>query len=209
MTMSGKIIEKINLIDNEKFIPIENKYYGGYQNWLFTESMTKKFWADRSCGVVAASHCAYYLSRYHNKPLYSYKDISLESFTFYLNEVSKFICPRVYGIPTLYHMKKGFIKFAKYKNIKVESKQIDIKLPKKTLINLLKKALKDNYPVMMITWNSKNLHLKNHWITITGFYVDEDNNNFIITSNWGKREVYNLDEWLKEKVIYKGLLYFK
>lgn len=207
--MSKKIIEEINIINYEKFIPIENKYYGGYQNWLFTQSIAKKFWADRSCGVVAAAHCAYYLSKYHNKDLYPYTDISLKTFTLYLNEISKFICPRIYGIPTLYHMKKGFIKFARSKNIKVEAREIDIKLAKQTIIKLLKNALKNNYPVIMITWNSKNPSLKNHWITITGFYIDEDDNTFIVTSNWGKREVYSLDNWLEERAIYKGLLYFK
>ena len=207
--MDKGIIEEVNIIDYKNFIPIESEYYGGYQKWLFTEKMTKKFWADRSCGVVAASHCAYYLSKYHKKPLYSYNDLSLRSFTLYLNEISKFICPRVYGIPTLYHMKKGFIKFARSKNIKVEAFEINIKLPKQVILDLLKKALKNNYPVMMITWNTKNPYLRNHWVTITGFYVDQNNNNFIITSNWSKRQVYNFDDWLKEKVMYKGLLYFK
>ncbi len=207
--MNKRINEVMNIIDHEKFIPIENKYYGGYQEWLFTESMTKKFWADRSCGVVAAAHSAYYLSRYHKKPLYCYKDLSLKSFTLYLKEIFKFICPRVYGIPTVYHMKRGFTKFAHSKNIKVEAYEIDVKLPKQKIIELLKNALRDNYPVMMITWNSKNPCLRNHWITITGLYMDEDDNNFIVTSNWSERQVYNLDEWLKEKVLYKGLLYFK
>lgn len=159
--------------------------------------------------MVAAAHCAYYLSKYHNKPLYFYNNLSLRNFTLYLNEIFLFICPRIYGIPTLYHMKRGFIKFAKSKNIEVQAVEINIKLPKQEVIELLKKALKNNYPVMMITWNTKNTNLRNHWITITGFYLDQNNNNFIITSNWSKRQIYNFDDWLKEKVMYKGLLYFK
>lgn len=207
--MRREIAQEVNIIDHEKFIPVENKYYGGYQNWLLTESMTKKFWADRSCGVVAAAHCAYYLSMHHNKPLYPYMDISLKNFTIYLNEISRFICPRVYGIPTLLHMKRGFIKFARSKNIEVEAVYINTKFSKQKVIELLKNALKDNYPVLMITWNSKNSHLRNHWVTITGFYEDKNSNNFIVTSNWSKKQVYNFDDWLNEKVMHKGLMYFK
>lgn len=41
--MGKDIIEEVNITDYKNFIPIENEYYGGYQKWLFTENMTKKF----------------------------------------------------------------------------------------------------------------------------------------------------------------------
>ena len=82
-------------------------------------------------------------------------------------------------------------------------------LSKDLIINFIKNALINDYPLMMLTWNTKINHLKNHWVTITGYYKDENGNNYIKTSNWGRQETFNLDRWLDGKSIYKGLILFK
>lgn len=206
--MSNGIIEDINIINYKEFINIEG-HYGGYQNWLYSEKLRKKFWADRSCGIVAAGNIAYYLTRNHNKKLYNEFDLSIRSFTKHLNEVYKFIRPRVYGIPTIYHMEKGFVRFAKFKGVNLKPQKINMNMPKDKIVKFIKDALKDDYPIMMLTWNTKILNLKNHWVTITGYSKDINGNRFIKTSNWGREEIFNLDSWLDSRGIYKGLIFFK
>lgn len=195
--------------DYRNFVPIEGSYYGGYQNWLFTQNLDTKFFANRSCGVVAAANVSYHLSKYHNKTLYDYKDTRLISFTKHIKEISKFICPKVYGIPAIHTMKGGFIEFAQSKNVSVEGFKINLKRDKEKIITDIKTILEKNYPILMISWNSKNPSLRYHWVTITAYYKSKKGDNLIITSNWGKKQIYNLDCWLDEKIIYKGILYFK
>ena len=43
MKIREKIIESACIKDYEKFILIDEKYYGGYQRWLFTENLKTKF----------------------------------------------------------------------------------------------------------------------------------------------------------------------
>lgn len=202
------IIERMCLKDEREFINIEGNY-GAYQNWLFTEKLRTKFWADRSCGVVAAANTAYYLTRNHNKRLYTYKYIDIKSFTLFLKDITKYIRPRVYGIPTIHHMQRGFIRYAKSRGINLKAETLSMSLSNDFIIDFIKRALRQDYPVMMLTWNTKEVHLKYHWITITGYFKDIDGKNFIITSNWGDREVFNFDNWLNEKNFCKGLIYFK
>ena len=200
--------EIINLKDYRNFVNIEGNY-GAYQNWLYTGKLKKKFWADRACGVAAAGNVAYYLTENHNKKLYPYNDITIKNFTLFLNDISKHIKPRFYGIPTLYHMRRGFIKFAMSKGINLRSETISMRSKDDSIVVFIKRALRDDYPLMMLTWNTKQAHLKYHWVTITGYFRDNKGNNFVTTSNWGRREVFNLDRWLAEKSFYKGLIYFK
>lgn len=201
-------MQRIDLKNHEDFINIEGNY-GAYQNWIFTQNIRKKFWADRSCGLAAAGNLAYYLTRNHGKTLYTYEDLTIKNFSLFLNDISKFIKPRVYGIPTIAYMKKGFIKFARANNVRVKAETVNMNLSHSFIVEFIKNALRKDYPILMLTWNTSESHLKNHWVTITGFFKDKEGTNFIVTSNWGRREVFNLDKWLKERSLYKGLIYFK
>lgn len=203
-----KLVEKIYLKQEKNFVNIEG-HYGAYQNWIFTQKHRKKFWADRSCGLVAAGNIAHYLTENHNKKLYNYNELNIRNFSIFLNDLSKYIKPRVYGIPTLYHMKRGLLSFAKSKGVNLKAETVSMRSSNSFIISFIKRALERDYPVMMLTWNTKQLHLKYHWVTITGYFKDNKGVNFVTTSNWGRREVFNLDRWLEEKSFYKGLIYFK
>lgn len=202
------IAETIYLKREKTFVNIEG-HYGAYQNWIFTENYRKKFWADRSCGLVAAGNIAYYLKKNHYKNLYPYKDLDIKNFTLFLNDISKYIKPRIYGVPTLYYMKRGFLNFSRSKGIILKAETVSMRSSNDSIISFIKEVLKKDYPIMMLTWNTRQPHLKYHWVTITGYFKDSKGGNFILTSNWGKREVFNLDRWLDEKSFYKGLIYFK
>lgn len=203
-----EIIEAINIKDYKEFIKIEGSY-GSYQKWLFSQGFKTRFWSNRSCGIAAAGNLAYYLTKHHGKNLYSGDYLDIKSFTLFLNRISKFIRPRIYGIPTLYHMRKGFTKFASARGQGIETKTISMRRSDEEVINYIKNGLRDNYPILMLTWNTQIKHLKYHWVTITGYFKDENGVNYIRTSNWGRLEIFNLDEWISQKSVYKGLIYFK
>lgn len=201
-------MEKINLKNHENFVDIEGSY-GAYQGWLFTEKFKKKFWSDRSCGVAAAGNVAYYLDKNHHKNLYDYESVNRRNFSLFLNKIYSYIRPRPYGIASIYSMKRGFLRFARSKNVDLRAETIKANSSKKMIIEFIKRGLKDDYPIMMLTWNTRERHLRYHWVTITGYYRDRQGRNFIVTSNWARREVFSLDKWIDEKSFYKGLIYFK
>lgn len=200
--------ENIYLKNYENFVNIDGNY-GAYQGWLYTEKIKSKFWADRSCGVVAGANILYYLDQNHNKRFYNYNKINKKNFSFFLNDIYKYLRPRIYGIPSIYSMKRGLLSFARKQGVDLKAQTIRMSQADKIIIGSIKEALRDDYPLMMLTWNTKESHLKYHWVTITGYFKDKEDNSFVVTSNWGKREVFNLDKWLKENSFYKGLIYFK
>ena len=106
-------------------------------------------------------------------------------------------------------MKRGFISFARSKGIVLRAETVSMRSSKSVIIAFIKEALKKDYPIMMLTWNTAQPHLKYHWVTITGYFKDSKGVSFVTTSNWGSREVFNLDRWLDGKSFYKGLIYFK
>ena len=208
--LNASIIDESYLKNYKEFVKIDNTYYGGHQKWFFSEKYTSKFLSKRFCGVVAVSNVFHYMSRY-NKEIKMNQDninISKDNFLQYSMLIYKFVSPRLYGIPTVSMMKKGLKKFAKSININIETFELINPSNIFETVEFIKKAMDNNSPIMMVTLNSKIENLEYHWVTITGCYKTTSEENFIITSNWGKKEIFNLDNWLEDRSIYKGLLYF-
>ena len=195
--------EEIYLKDFENFVKIDNLYYGGDQTWLFSENHIPKFWADRSCGLIAVTNTLCYLFRDQ------YPSLTKQSYTAFAMDLYPFIKPKVYGIPTVGIIVKALNKYV----VSINRKLTPVPLIKPTnittVITYIKNALQQDYPIMMLTLNTKTRSLKYHWVTITGYYKTSLGENFIVTSNWGNQVVYNLDQWVGERSFYKGLLWFK
>lgn len=207
--VKDEIIEEVYILDYDKFIMIDNLYYGGHQDWLSTQNLSTKFWADRSCGVVAAANVAYHMSYSRNlSELYKYPSKSIKDFSNHINDIYKFINPAYYGVPTLGEMSRGFRKFAYSRGVIVKPSKIDLIWSLSNVVSYIKRGLSENNPVMMLTWNTRIKHLKNHWVTITGYIQTKSNKHYIVTSNWGSMEVFSLDDWFKDYSIYKGVIYF-
>ena len=126
----------------------------------------------------------------------------------FTNEVYNYIKPGIYGIPTLNKLNKGLQSFASTKTFKINSRKMSRPRNIDTTIEFIKRGLKNNSPVLMLTWNTKIKNLKYHWVTITGYYKTLDGKDFIISSNWGKMQTFSLDDWIKYRSCYKGLIYF-
>jgi hypothetical protein len=204
------IVEEVSLTNEESFVNINNIYYGGFQKWLYTEKVKSKFWADRSCGITAASNIIIHMSMYKPRlrSLYPYSSLSKENFIRLMKEIFYYIKPTIIGVPTTRKMEKGLKSFAKSKEIILESRSLIMSKDIDTTIKFIKQGLKMNSPVLMVTWNSKISNLKYHWVTITGYIKDIDEQNYIITSNWGEKELFSLDNLIKDNSLYRGLVYF-
>ena len=206
-------MEKINeiyLSNHKDFVKVDNKYYGGNQKWLYTEKLRGKFWADRSCGVVASSNCLIHLSNYKDKyrGIYNYHDLSKLNYVRFTNELYKHIKPRIYGVHNLYRLNRGLKSFVRQRGFNIDSSKMSNPRDLNRTINFIKSGLKNDSPVLMLTWNSDIKNLKYHWVTITGYYKSVQGENFIISSNSGRMETFSLDLWLRSRSFYKGLIYF-
>lgn len=209
--LNKKVIDEVYLRDYKEFVKIDNKYYGGSQYWLYKGKYISKFRSNRSCGAVVASNVFHHMAK-DNKKIKLVGDpsnLSKKEFLEYTMLVYKFIKPRFYGIPTVNLMKKRLERFTESIKLEIKFHQLINPSNKLKTINFIKKAMKKNIPIMMLTLNTKTENLKYHWVTITGYYKIASGENFIVTSNWGKKEVFSLDKWLNNKSLYKGLLYFE
>lgn len=193
---------EVYLKDYKDFVKINNRYYGGNQSWLSERNQISKFWSDRSCGVVAASNTLYYMTRLEHSR------ITKEEFVASALQLYKFITPRIYGIPTVGVMARGLEKHVKTRKIKIE--QYPLTRPTNLLetAEYIKNGLNKDCPIMMVTWNTRISNLIYHWVTITGYYMTEAGEHYVTVSNYGEKEIINIDQWIREPSIYKGLLYF-
>lgn len=209
MENSNNILEAIYLKNHEDFVKVDNIHYGGYQGWLSSEGFVSKFWSNRSCGVIAASNTLFYMAR--NNPHNKNKNPSIISKENYLDlalYLYKFIKPRVFGIPTVATMIRGLKSYGEVMNIGITPFLLVNPKSIRGTAEYIKHGLRRNFPIMLVTWNSKIKNMEYHWITITGYYVTKSGEHFIVTSNWGRQEIFSLDKWVEEKSVYKGLLYF-
>lgn len=207
---NGDIIEDFYIKGYESFSLVENKYYGGNQEWLNSHNFTTKFWADRACGVVAAANIlAYKADNLNIYSLYPYKTRCKEDFTKHINDVYMFINPALYGVPTVGNMTKGFLRFGEARGVKFEPVYFKDKWTLENIANYIKAGLRENNPIMLLTWNTQIKELRNHWVTITRFYRTRDGMSYILTSNWGRMKTYSLDKWFYKYSLYKGVIYFK
>lgn len=207
--IKNNILEAIYLKDYKNFVKVDNIHYGGYQAWLSSEGFVSKFWSDRSCGVIAACNTLFYMARNnpHNKNS-NPSIITKENFLDMALYLYNFIKPQIYGIPTVCLMIKGLKKYANSMNFDITPFLLVNPTSKSGTVEYIKHGLKRNFPIMMVTWNTKVKNLAYHWVTITGYYCTKSGEHYIITSNWGKEEVFSLDQWFDNKSLYKGLMYF-
>lgn len=204
------IIDEIYLSNYKNFVKVDHRYYGGKQRWLYTQNLRRKFWADRSCGVVAVANTLIHMSSYNPsfKGIYEYMDLSKENFIKFTNDIYNHIKPAIHGVHTLNKLNKGVQSFVRTKGFTINSKKMSRPQNTNSTVQFIRDGLMDDHPILILTWNSKIKNLRYHWVTITGYYKTVEGKNFIITSNWGTKQIFSLDDWLENKSFYKGLIYF-
>lgn len=204
------IIEETYLSNHKNFVKVNNLHYGGFQRWFYRDNLRSKFWADRSCGVIAAANALYHMARYKLgfENLYRYSNAARAFFIRFADELYDYIKPTIIGVPSLKKLNKGVERFAKTRDIDIESEVLSMPKDMETTVSFIKEGLNQNSPVLMLTWNSNIKNLRYHWVTITGYYQTNEEKNYIITSNWGRKEIFSLEDWLNDGSYYRGLIYF-
>jgi len=193
------------------FVPVSESggvYYGGYQGWLTDEGVSQ-FWADRSCGVTAASNTFHYMSEnvYGKSNLYTESGITKGEFSNFQKAVYDYLSPAIWGIPTLSTMISRAEAYAASRNVSLSAYLDGSTWNATNVRNYIAGGLNQERPVMLLTWNSPIPDLNYHWVTITRIY-DVDSSIKILTSNWAGKTEYDFLTWVNGSSIYKGVIYF-
>lgn len=194
------------------FVPVSvsgGVYYGGYQGWLTDEGISE-FWANRSCGVTAASNTFHYMSKhvYGKSNLYTKAGITKGEFSDFQREVYDYISPAIWGIPTLSSMISQVEEYAASRNVPLTAYLDGSSWNATNVRNYIAGGLNIERPVMLLTWNSPIPDLSNHWVTVTRIY-DVGSSIKILTSNWAGKTEYDFLTWVNGSSVYKGVIYFK
>lgn len=201
--------------DEGDFVPViaadgNRVCYGGWQSWLQDEGVSK-FYANRSCGVTAAANMMHYLSENVSgmDDLYTRTGIRQSQFSAFQKDVYDYLSPAVWGIPDIQTMARRVESFAEDQGVELNAVIKDIEWTESTARNYIVAGLREECPVLLLTWNSPSEEdLDMHWVTVTRVY-DSGSGTKMVTSNWSEKEIYDFSAWVNSTSLYKGLLYFK
>ncbi|WCF07475.1 hypothetical protein NDS46_24690 [Paenibacillus thiaminolyticus] len=199
------------------FVPIEYSNgvysYGGNQNWWDSGSNQ----AERGCGPVAAANITNYLakikdSRKYGK-LYSGNTWSLSDFMKHMNTLYDYINPGMFGEVSVSDFASKVERYAKDKGVTLSRVTDNSSFTLDNTATYIKAGLSIDSPVA--TLNTKkwsNYDYEWHWMTITKYYRDPNDNRWIAVSTWGKR--HSIDyrvhfDAMKYGWWQGGLMYFE
>lgn len=207
----GNIIAALNKWDIGQFLPIKEGakiYYGGYQEWL-TELGIRKFFADRACGVTAASNLLCYLSmRYPElSVLFSQKSMEKSDFNSFQREIYDYFTPLIFGVPTIGKLIKVIEKYSRKKGKALKGVRPPTVWSVDNVKDYIITGLMNDSPVLILTWKSQTPQLAMHWVTITCLFED-GKDTMMVTSNWGEKRTYDFNKWVNAPNFYKGVVYF-
>jgi hypothetical protein len=193
-TTSAVPIENVSLtIENNygMFVPVEyssgNYSYGGDQGWYSTS--TKR---ERGCGPVAAANITNYLAKIKNSSkygnLYNGNTSSKTDFVSHMDKLYSYINPGLFGEISVNSFKSSVEKFASDRGVSLNGVTNSSSFTLDNVANYIKAGLNINSPVA--TLNTKkwsDYEYEWHWMTITKYYRDGNDNRWIAVSTWGQR----------------------
>ncbi|WP_425540051.1 hypothetical protein [Microaceticoccus formicicus] len=199
-------MSKLNL-KHEDVLKFSDGYFGGNQIW-FSDRYGKKHHSRTGCGIVAAANSMVYLAftRSEYRDLYPFESLDKKSFSEFILLLSRYIKPRIYGIPTTSIIIRGIKRYTKGHGVSISNHNLSKITDKRRIIEFIKTGLEMDTPVLNVNWNHKNKILHNHWIAITGINENLNQNN-IVLSSWGEKYEINMNDYFFN-TIYNGLLYF-
>lgn len=198
--------------DSGKFVPVSissGYYYGGYQGWLTDEGVSQ-FYADRSCGVTAASNMFHYMAKNVSgkSKLYDKPGITKANFNSFQKDVYGYISPAIWGVPTLDTMISRVESFASAKGVSLKATKSSASWTESNVRSYVAGGLNKQSPVLLLTWNSPIPDLSMHWVTVTRLY-NSGSGAKMITSNWAEKQTYDFSTWVNGSSVYKGVIYFE
>lgn len=212
---TSSLYESVGLTNWQNFVPVyygSTTYYGGYQDWLGPRyyNFISQFWADRACGPTAAANAAYHMSVYKSgmRRLYLVPTLERYQFTWHMYQVYQYVTPPIIGILSIDEMANKFKAFAASRGVNLNGVFWNLPWNIVNVSNYIKSGLSINSPVLLVTWDTGIPDLSWHWVTITRYYRTDAGNRYITTSNWASMRTYNLDVWVNEIGLYRGVIYF-
>lgn len=196
----------MKLTRSKDFVPVvrgNEKYYGGHQEWLKHEGLSK-FFRDRACVVTAFTNTFFYLFRkgpvdfdYYNKVQY---------------EFYKRLRPKANGVPTAKSLLKRIDIINHALDLNLSYRLLEGNMIKKIslgqMISFINDGLAHDTPVILINWLSKNIDvMSHHGICITE--MNEKAGKYqIVVSSWGRRHSFYLEDFYNQQRTYTGMIYF-
>ncbi|MBW5447632.1 hypothetical protein GE107_16360 [Cohnella sp. CFH 77786] len=177
--------------DYGMFVPVEyatNTYsYGGDQGWYSTG--TKQ---DRGCGPVAAANITNYLAKIKDSAkygkLYVGNTTSKTDFVAHMDTLYSYVDPGMFGEVSGPDFTSDVERFAKDRGVTLTGVRSSASFTLDNVANYIKAGLSINSPVA--TLNTKkwsDYEYEWHWMTITKYFRDSNDNRWIAVSTWGQR----------------------
>ncbi|WP_100065188.1 hypothetical protein [Miniphocaeibacter massiliensis] len=204
-----KIIEKHELKDFEQILQFNGSSIGGNEKW-FNEYNKSHYLAEKGSGLIAAANMLIYISKVNKEYNMLFdKELNYENYMEFATYLQKCIRVTPLGIFTVYQMNRGIRKFTNIKGKKMHLMKNYWKWNSESAFEYIKSGLFSNNPVLMMTWNSKIEELKNRWVCITEIRRYDNGKLEVTVLNYGEKRIYDLNEWINSKSLYKGLIYYK
>lgn len=203
----------------QRFVPVEigsgTYSYGGDQGWWKPVNPTKY---DRGCGPVAAANLTTYLAKITNpsayRNLYSGVATSKSDFMAHMDVMYSYINPGAFGETSVHDFASSVEKYAKDKNVKLSGIRDNSAFTLDNTAAYIKKGLSLNSPVATLNLSKfTDYEYEWHWMTITKYYRDVNDNRWIAASTWGDRRSINyrthFEAITRLKSLGGGFMYFK
>lgn len=199
------------------FVPVEYQTgtysYGGNQNW-WPDGGAKE---SRGCGPVAAANITNYLATIKDTQkygkLYTGNTKSYTDFLAHMDNLYNYIDPGMFGETSVSDFAADVERFATDKGVSLSRVTSSASFTLDNTTNYIKAGLSINSPVG--TLNTKkwsDYEYEWHWMTISKYYRDINDNRWIAVSTWGERRSIDYRvhfDAMKNGWVQGGLMYFK
>lgn len=155
-------------------------------------------------GTLEAADMLIYMSKYHKEYSCIRNDgISYEEF---VNELSSF---KNFNNKTVLQMNRNIKKFSASKGKKLHLMKSYWKWNLNSVYEYIKSGIFSKSPVLMVTWNNNDKSVRNKWFCIIGVKKYSTGRIEIETSCTEGEYIFDLEKWLNNRSLYKGLIYYK
>lgn len=197
----------MKLLKSKDFVPIiknGSKYYGGHQEWLKYEGLSK-FFRDRACVVTAFTNVFFYLFR---KGAVDFDDYNKVQFEFY-----KRLRPKANGVPTAKALLKKIDIINHVLNLGLSYRMIEGRLTKRLsldeMIDFINEGLAKDSPVIFINWLSRDIDVMSHHGLCITEMNEKNGKHELVVSSWARRHKFYLEDFYMQRRTYTGLIFFE
>ncbi|HML38992.1 MAG TPA: hypothetical protein PKA19_16480 [Bacillota bacterium] len=169
--------------------------YGGNQEW-FSQNMQRR----AGCGCTSGTNLAAYYAANHPEMAVIYDGNSRKfdqaEYIRAMEEMYTYMKPGMIGYPYVKKFGRQFVRFCREHGIEAEAKFCHGFHSEEEAIDFVRESIDGGDPVALLILFHRASALKEdnwHWVTITGYAIDENDPGHIeiILSNCGERQIIN------------------